>query len=92
MYLHDFALLIAVSAPMAALFSVHSGLWAAGERETLLLPVMRAYPRAEMVDTLAIEFRRDQVRVAAGTTPGASPRPPFSAFRRFPVARPVAAA
>jgi hypothetical protein len=57
MYVHDFALLLAVSAPMAVLFSIHSGLWAAGERDTLLVPVMRAYPRAEIVDTLASEFQ-----------------------------------
>jgi hypothetical protein len=57
MYVHDFALLIAVAAPLATLFSIHSGLWAAGERDTLLVPVMRAYPRAEIVDTLSTEFQ-----------------------------------
>ena len=53
MYVHDFALLIAVASPVAVLVSKHFGLWAAGERDTLLLPVMRAYPRVEVVDTQA---------------------------------------
>ena len=53
MYVHDFALLIAVASPIAVLVSKQVGLWAAGERDTLLLPVMREYPRAEVVDTLA---------------------------------------
>jgi hypothetical protein len=57
MYVHEFALLIAVSTPLAVLFSMHSGLVASGERETLLVTVMRAYPRAEIVDTLAAEFQ-----------------------------------
>ena len=57
MYAHEFALLIAVSTPLAVLVSMHSGLWAAGERDTLLVPVTRAYPRAEIVDTLATEFQ-----------------------------------
>ncbi len=57
MFVHDFALLIAMATPVATLCSMHAGLWAAGERDTLLLPVERHYPRAEIVDTLATEFR-----------------------------------
>jgi hypothetical protein len=57
MYVHEFALLIATASPFAVLCSVHAGLWAAGERDTLLLPVERQYPRAEIVDTLATEFQ-----------------------------------
>ena len=57
MYVHEFGLLIAIATPFAVLGSMHAGLWAAGERDTLLLPVERQYPRAEMVDTLATEFR-----------------------------------
>ena len=57
MYVHEFGLLIAIATPFAVLGSMHAGLWAAGERDTLLLPVERQYPRAEMVDTLATEFQ-----------------------------------
>ena len=57
MYVHEFGLLIAIATPFAVLGSMHAGLWAAGERATLLLPVERQYPRAEMVDTLATEFQ-----------------------------------
>jgi hypothetical protein len=55
MYVHEFALLIAVTTPLAILFCKNAGLWAAGERDTLLLPVMRAYPRVEIVDTMAAD-------------------------------------
>ncbi len=55
MYVHEFALLIAVATPVAVLVAKHAGLWAAGERDTLLLPVVREYPRIEIVDTLAAE-------------------------------------
>jgi hypothetical protein len=57
MYVHEFGLLIAMATPLAVLGSMHAGLWAAGERATLLVPVERHYPRAEIVDTLATEFR-----------------------------------
>ena len=53
MYVHEFALLIAVATPLAALFSMHAGLWAAGERDTLILPMPAGYPAAirwEMVE------------------------------------------
>ena len=56
MYVHEFALLIAVTTPVAVLLCKHAGLWAAGERDTLLLPVMREYPRVEIVDTAAADF------------------------------------
>jgi hypothetical protein len=56
MYVHEFALLIAVTTPLAVLVCKQAGLWAAGERDTLLLPVMRAYPRVEIVDTMAAEI------------------------------------
>ncbi|HUQ27690.1 MAG TPA: hypothetical protein VM051_03810 [Usitatibacter sp.] len=56
MYVHEFALLVAVTTPLAVLVCKHAGLWAAGERDTLLLPVMRAYPRVEIVDTMAAEM------------------------------------
>lgn len=57
MFVHEFGLLIAMATPFAVIGSMHAGLWAAGERETLLIPVERQYPRAEIVDTLATEFR-----------------------------------
>ncbi len=57
MYVHEFALLIATASPFAVLCSMHAGLWAAGERDTLLIPVERQSPRAGMVDSLATEFR-----------------------------------
>jgi hypothetical protein len=44
MFVHDFALLIVAVTPFAVLFSIHAGLLAAGERDTLLIPVMRDYP------------------------------------------------
>jgi hypothetical protein len=43
MFVHEFSLLIAVSLPIAILSAIHAGLWAAGERETLELPVVRGY-------------------------------------------------
>lgn len=43
MFVHEFALLIAVSTPIVTLCFIHAGLWAAGERETLMLPVVRGY-------------------------------------------------
>ena len=58
MNMHHFALLIAaVSAPLAVPFSAGSSVPGADERETLPVPVMRAYPRAEIVDTLESEFQ-----------------------------------
>lgn len=57
MFVHEFGLLVAMATPFAVIGSIHAGLWAAGERETLLIPVERHYPRAEIVDTLATEFR-----------------------------------
>jgi hypothetical protein len=53
MFVHEFALLIAIASPIAALCSMHAGLWAAGERDTLMLPLPQAYPAAiqwEMVE------------------------------------------
>jgi hypothetical protein len=46
MFVHEFALLIAVCTPIAVLFSMHAGLWAAGERDTLVFPLPRSYPPA----------------------------------------------
>ena len=43
MFVHEFSLLIAVSLPITVLGAIHAGLWASGERETLLLPVVRGY-------------------------------------------------
>ena len=51
MFVHEFALLVAASTPLAVLTSIHAGLWASGERETLIIPVVREYPRIEVVDT-----------------------------------------
>ena len=51
MFVHEFALLVAASTPLAVLGSIHAGLWAAGERDTLIIPVVREYPRIEIVDT-----------------------------------------
>ena len=51
MFVHEFALMVAASTPLAVLFSMHAGLWAAGERDTLVIPVVREYPRIEIVDT-----------------------------------------
>ena len=47
MFVHEFALLIVAATPFAVLFSIHAGLLAAGERDTLLIPVMRDYPALE---------------------------------------------
>lgn len=55
MFVHEFALLIAIAEPLAILCCMHAGLWASGERETLILPVVREYPRIEIVDTEAME-------------------------------------
>ena len=43
MFVHEFSLLIAVSLPITILSAIHAGLWASGERETLMLPVVRGY-------------------------------------------------
>jgi hypothetical protein len=43
MFVHEFALLIAVVTPHAVLCAIHAGLWAAGERDTLVIPVVRGY-------------------------------------------------
>ena len=45
MFVHELALLIAFATPLAALCAMHAGLWAAGERDTLMVPVMRDFPR-----------------------------------------------
>ena len=53
MFVHEFALLVAIATPFAALCSMHAGLWAAGERDTLMLPLPQGYPAAirwEMVE------------------------------------------
>jgi len=47
MFVHEFALLVVAITPFAVLFSIHAGLMAAGERDTLLIPVMRDYPALE---------------------------------------------
>ena len=47
MFVHEFALLIVAVTPFAVLFSIHAGLVAAGEKDTLLIPVMRDYPAME---------------------------------------------
>lgn len=46
MYVHEFALLIAVATPIAVLCAIHAGLWASGERDTLVLPLVATYPDA----------------------------------------------
>ena len=51
MFVHEFALLVAASTPLAVLGSIHAGLRASGERDTLVIPVVREYPRIEIVDT-----------------------------------------
>ena len=56
MYVHEFALLLATASPFAVLGAMHAGLWAAGERDTLILPVVREYPRIEIVDTETLEI------------------------------------
>ena len=73
MFMHEFALLIAASVPFAVLCSIHAGLWAAGERDTLILPVMGAYPAAVEWETVAetpapmptIPQNEDDFRLAA---------------------------
>ena len=52
MFVHEFALLLAIATPFAALCSMHAGLWAAGERDTLILPVPVAYPAAIRWETV----------------------------------------
>ena len=70
MFVHEFALLIAVATPLAVLCSIHAGLWAAGERDTLVLPLVAAYPaglRWEVVRKAArsIPENDDQYQLAA---------------------------
>jgi len=52
MFVHEFALLLAIATPIAVLCSRHAGLWAAGERDTLILPVPAAYPAAIQWETV----------------------------------------
>ena len=54
MFVHEFALLIAIATPFAALASMHAGLWAAGERDTLMLPLMGSYPAAIRLETVEV--------------------------------------
>lgn len=56
MFVHEFALLIAIAEPLAILCCMHAGLWASGERDTLVLPLVREYPRIEIVDTEEMEI------------------------------------
>lgn len=48
MLVHEFALLLAIATPAAVLCCVHAGLWAAGERDTLMLPGLRSWPSLEI--------------------------------------------
>ena len=41
---HELALLATILAPVAVLTAMHLWLFLGGERDTLLLPAMRAYP------------------------------------------------
>jgi len=52
MFVHEFALLVAIASPIAALCCMHAGLWACGERDTLMLPLPRAYPAAIRWETV----------------------------------------
>ena len=63
MFVHEFALLVAVATPLAALCSIHAGLWAAGERDTLMLPLLGTFPVLAM-------------RAAADTAPAPQPTIP----------------
>jgi hypothetical protein len=56
MFVHEFALLVVAITPFAILFSIHAGLMAAGERDTLLIPVMRDYPALEYEVPAAAEM------------------------------------
>ena len=55
MFVHEFALLVAIATPVAVLCAIHAGLWAAGERDTLILPGMRGYP-AIALEAAAVEM------------------------------------
>ena len=63
MYAHEFALLVAVASPFAILCAMHAGLWAAGERDTLMLPGLRTWP------ALAIEAEAAEMPAPQPTIP-----------------------
>lgn len=63
MYVHEFALLLAIATPAAVLCCMHAGLWAAGERDTLILPGLRAWP------SLAIEAATSEMPAPLPTIP-----------------------
>ena len=51
---HEYMLLIAVATPVLALAAMNLWLYLAGERDTLLLPVVRAFPAMPMAAEAAI--------------------------------------
>jgi hypothetical protein len=88
MYVHEFALLIAIASPIAALCSIH-GLWAAGERtpgfpcRATRDPVGNS--RAAPVPTIRRTTRTSGWRRAQRANPGLGPCfPHFVAFRWRP--------
>ena len=56
---NEYALLIAVAAPVVALVAIQVSLYAAGERNTLLMPGLAAYP------SIAMASRHNPVAPAA---------------------------
>jgi hypothetical protein len=70
---HEYMLLIAVATPVVALAGMNLWLYLAGERDTLLLPVMRAFPAIPMAAEAAIAAPAVEAAPAPAMQPAAEP-------------------
>jgi hypothetical protein len=70
--LHEFALLIAVALPVITVLVMNAVLYAAGERDTLLVPQPRAWPclEIELVHAAAPVAAARAARPSLDFTPG----------------------
>lgn len=84
--IHEYMLLIAVATPLFALSGMNVFLYMAGERNTLLLPVMRAYPT---MDAAPAEAAAPELAAAPAAAIEAAPVP--ASKRTIEEALPMAA-
>jgi hypothetical protein len=70
---HEYMLLIAVATPVVALAGMNLWLYLAGERDTLLLPVVRAFPAIPMAAEAAIAAPAVEAVRAPAIEPVAEP-------------------
>ena len=67
-FVNDFALLVAVAAPVMTLLAMQAALFAAGERHTLLLPGFDRYP--SLMPLTAAQFAAGLAAMPAATSAG----------------------